>query len=281
LKLAAHRYGKNRVRVLKVLRDGETDAVKELTVAVSLEGDFEASYTAADNSLVVPTDTMKNIVNALAHEHLQEENEPFAEHVAAHLLDRYRQITRAHIELDERVWRRLRVGATDHPHAFVQADRARPFVRLAASASEPERNLDSGVRDLLLLKSSGSGFEGFPRCEHTTLPETADRILATALSATWRWAETPPSHRQANERIVQALLESFAARYSPSVQATLFEMGTAALEACPEIAAITLRMPNLHCFRIDLSPFGRDNTNELFVPTDEPHGQIEATIVRS
>jgi urate oxidase len=278
MRLAAHRYGKSRVRVMKVLRDGATHTVKELTVAVALEGDFDTSYTAADNSRVVPTDTMKNIVNVLAHEHLGAETEPFADVLAAHLLRRYPQVTRVSVELDERVWARLDIAGAPHPHGFVQADRARPFARLVATASE--RTLESGIRDLLILKSAGSGFAQFPRCEHTTLPETTDRILATALTATWQWSGAPLSHRTANVTIVRAMLEPFATRYSPSVQATLFEMGTAALEACPEIVAITLAMPNQHCLRIDLAPFGRDNQNELFVPTDEPHGQIEATITR-
>jgi urate oxidase len=274
VKLTAHRYGKNRVRVLKVLRDGDVHTVKELTVAIAIDGDFESSFTAADNSLVVPTDTMKNIVNALAHEHLGAESEPFAQRLAAHLRARYPQVSGVAIDIEERVWTRLAVGEAPHPHSFVQTDRARPFVRLH------DDGLESGIRDLLILKSTGSGFEGYPRCEHTTLPETADRILATALTGAWTWRDAPASYRAANARIIEALLVPFATRYSPSVQATLFEMGGAALDACPEIGAITLAMPNLHCLRIDLSPFGRDNRNEVFVPTDEPHGQIEATITR-
>jgi urate oxidase len=269
--------------VMKVLREGETHVVKELTVAVSIEGDFESSFTDADNAKVVATDTMKNIVNALAHEHLGAETEPFAETLAAHLLGRYAQVAAVSLDIEERVWTRLAVDGVAHPHSFVQTDRARPFVRL--TAPDPARapagaTLQSGVRDLLILKSTGSGFEGFPRCEHTTLPETADRILASALTATWTWTGRPAGYTTANDAVVRAMLAPFATRYSPSVQATLYEMGGAALDACPEIGAITLAMPNLHCLRIDLSPFGRDNRHELFVPTDEPHGQIEATITR-
>jgi urate oxidase len=283
VKLAAQRYGKNRVRILKVLRDTATHVVLELTVGVALEGDFDTSYTDADNSKVVPTDTMKNIVNALAHEHLGAETEPFAERLAAHLLSRYVQVSRVSLDIDERVWARLDVDGAPHPHSFVQAERASPFVRLVSARAPdgaPIHTLASGVRDLLILKSTGSGFEDYPRCEHTTLPETDDRILATALTASWTWRDRPASYRAAHGVIVDAMLKPFATHYSPSVQATLFEMGGAALDACPEIAAITLAMPNLHCLRIDLSRFGRDNRHELFVPTDEPHGQIEATVTR-
>jgi urate oxidase len=287
VKLSAHRYGKSRVRVLKVLRDGDTHTIKELSARVLLEGEFDRSFTAADNADVVATDTMKNTINVLAHDHLGMENERFARRVSEHFLGRYVQISRVRVRLDERVWNRL-----DHPHSFVQSDVARPFTRVVADADKggdetgdrrPRRiRHESGVRNLIILKSTGSGFEGFHRDDLTTLPETDDRILASAVKATWRWAEDrePASYCAANRAIVDAMLKPFAERYSPSVQATLFEMAVAALEACPEITRVTLVMPNLHCLPIDLRPFGRTNDRTLFVPTDEPHGYIEATVSR-
>jgi urate oxidase len=280
-KLVNHRYGKSRVRVMKVLRDGATHTIKELNVAVALSGDFETSYTApdGDNSKVVATDTMKNTVNVLAHEHLGPESERFALVLGQHFLSRYAQVQQTNIELTERIWNRMRIGGEPHPHSFVQAENAQPFTRLQMSASE--RRLESGVRDLLILKSTGSGFEGYPRCEFTTLPETSDRIFATSLEATWQWAGEPADYAAANAAIVTAMLKPFAENYSPSVQTTLYEMGAAALAACAEISAITLAMPNKHCLLINLQTFGRENRNELFVPTDEPHGQIEATIARA
>jgi urate oxidase len=298
--LAAHRYGKSRVRLMKVLRDGPVHTVKELTARVLLEGAFDRCYTAAENTGVIATDTMKNTLNVLAHECLGAENEPFARRVASHFLDRYGAISRVTVTLDERVWSRLQLaGATSgadagagtggHPHTFKQADVARPFTRVVASAGGGVRH-ESGVRKLILLKSTGSGFEGFHRDDLTTLPETTDRILASSIRATWRWADaaattpapapTPGSYADANRQIVDALIVPFAERYSASVQATLFEMATAALDACPAITQITLTMPNLHCLPIDLRPFGRTNRQELFVPTDEPHGYIEATVRR-
>lgn len=278
MKLVANRYGKSRVRLLKVLRDGPVHTVKEVTARVLVEGDFDRSYTAADNRLVVATDTMKNTLQVLAHDHLGVESEPFARVVADHVLGRYAQVSRVTVELEERVWARLSLGGAGHPHAFRHADVAAPFTRLVAGRNEREHV--SGVRDLTILKSTGSGFEGFHRDAFTTLPETRDRILATAVRATWRWAGDPPSHRAAAQTIVDALLAPFAGPYSPSVQATLMAMGTAALEACPAIDRITLAMPNLHCLPVDLTPFGRANAGTLFVPTDEPHGDIEATVAR-
>ena len=280
-RLVDHRYGKSRVRVMKVLRDGPTHTIKELDVSVALSGDFDSSYTApeGDNSKVVATDTMKNTVNVLAHEHLGRENERFAFVLGEHFLKRYSQVERVRIKLAERVWGRLRIDGQGHPHSFVQAENAQPFVRLDLVSGGQQ--IVSGVRDLLILKSTGSGFEGFPRCEFTTLPETKDRIFATSLEATWRWAGEPADYQVANAMVITAMLKPFAENYSPSVQTTLHEMGAAALEACPEIDEITLAMPNKHCLLINLQPFGRENRNELFVPTDDPHGQIEATITRA
>jgi urate oxidase len=297
VKLIANRYGKSRVRIMKVLREGDGEGavhtVKELTARVLLEGDFARSYIAADNAGVVATDTMKNTLYVLAHEHLGEENEPFARVIARHFLDRHAHVSQVTVELDERVWTRMHIGAgggagggagaaypDPHPHAFQQRDVARPFTRLVASRETATH--ESGIRELILLKSTASGFEGFDRDELTTLPETRERILASAVKATWLWASdrAPASYRAARETIVEALLAPFAQRYSPSVQATLFEMGTAALEACPDIARIMLMMPNLHCLPVDLARFGRVNRHEIFVPTDEPHGDIEATVSR-
>ena len=262
------------MRVLKILRAGDTHAIKELSVAVSLEGDFETSYTAGDNSLVVATDTMKNTVNALAQQHLGAENERFALLLARHFTAKYPQVRTATVEASERVWARM-----DHPHAFAQAQQARPFARVTAGADGVK--IESGLADLLVLKSTDSGFEGFPRCEYTTLPETRDRIFATSLTATWTYAAEPPDFVLSNAAIVAAMLRPFAENYSPSVQTTLYQMGAAALAACAEISRIHLAMPNKHCLLIDLRPFGLENRNELFVPTDEPHGLIEATVGRA
>jgi urate oxidase len=274
MKLVAHRYGKSRVRLMKILRTGERHAIKELTARVLLDGAFDRSYTHADNAPVVATDTMKNTLYVLAHEQLGEENEPFARAVAQHFLDRHSHVSQVTVELEERVWTRM----GDQPHSFTQSEVMRPFTRLKASRSASE--LESGVRDLIVLKSTASGFAGFHRDELTTLPETAERILASAVRATWVWAAEPISYRTAQRAILDAMLVPFAGRYSPSVQATLFEMGTAALDACREIDRITLTMPNLHCLPFDLTRFGRTNDHEIFVPTDEPHGDIEATVSR-
>jgi urate oxidase len=277
-KLLAHRYGKAKVRVLKILRDGAVQRIKDINVAALLDGNFETSYTTGDNSKVVPTDTIKNTINILAKKQLGDEIEGFAQVLGEHFLERYPQVRRANIEIEERNWQRLEVDGKPHPHSFVSGGNSRLFVE--AIYDREERSIHSGIRDLLILKSTGSGFEGYPKDEFTTLPETSDRILATSFSARWKFDRLPENCRAANESILAAMLKVFAEKYSPSAQTTLFQMGEAALATCPEISRIDLAMPNKHCLLIDLSRFDLENQNEVFVPTDEPHGQIEATVAR-
>jgi urate oxidase len=279
MKLISHRYGKARVRVLKVLRHGERHEVREADVSVMLEGDFEASYTRGDNSLVVPTDTLKNTVYALAREKLDDGIEPFGLALAQLLLDRYPQVAQATVRLAEQCWERMMVDGQPHAHTFSCGARSRRVAVVMRSRSAI--SIESGVEDLLLLKSAGSGFAGYVKDEMTTLPETRDRILATNLTADWHFAHPPSSYARPNRAALEAMLKVFATRYSPSVQATLFEMAQAALEAVPELDRVHLAMPNKHYLLVNLAPFDLENANEIFVPTDEPHGQIEATVSRS
>jgi urate oxidase len=278
MKLLHHSYGKARVRVLKILRSGPQHSLKELNVSVMLQGDFDPSYTRADNSLVVPTDTMKNIVQALALEHLGRETEDFGVRVAEHFVKTYPQAAGAEVRLSARVWQRINLEGKPHPHSFLEGGPARPFAQV--SCARGQTTVQSGIEDLLILKSAQSGFEGFVKDEYTTLAETGDRIFATQLRAVWTYRRKPANYSQTNGRIVEAMLGVFAGSYSPSAQATLFQMGEAALRAAPEVEKINLAMPNKHYLLANLAPLGLQNKNELFIPTDEPHGQIEGTVGR-
>jgi urate oxidase len=277
-KLAAHRYGKARVRVMKILREGPVHTLKDLEVAAFLKGDFASSYTSGDNTKVVATDTMKNTINVFAKQHLGHEIERFALILAEHFLTRYEQVHEAEIQVSERRWERLTVDGKPHPHSFAAGGEGRMFTQVACS--DAAKTVRSGIRNLVILKSTGSGFENYPKDEFTTLPETADRILATSFSATWTFKDQPDHYGRANEAILSAILKVFANNYSPSAQTTLFQMGEAALAACREISKLDLAMPNKHCLLINLAPFGLENKNEVFVPTDEPHGDIQATVTR-
>ncbi|HEY3864118.1 MAG TPA: urate oxidase [Verrucomicrobiae bacterium] len=278
MKLLHHTYGKARVRVLKVLRSGSQQSIKELSVSVLLRGDFGASFTRGDNSLVVPTDTMKNIVQALALKHLGEQTEPFGMVLAEHFAKTYPQTTAVEIQLTERTWQRIRLDDKPHPHSFMADGSGQPFAHVSHEGDQTK--VLSGIEDLLILKSAESGFEGFAKDPYTTLAETRDRIFATQVKAVWHYASQPASYIKCNITILDAMLAAFARGYSPSVQATLFKMGEAALKAVPEIEKITLKMPNKHCLLANLARFGLENKNELFIPTDEPHGIIEGTVSR-
>jgi urate oxidase len=278
MKLIQHNYGKAKVRVLKVFRAGAIHSIKELDVQVMLQGDFDASYTKADNRLVVATDSIKNTVNVFAKQKLGAETEPFGILLGEHFLGKYKHVSRVEVSLTEHCWDRISVGGKAHAHSFLEKSAAKPFAKIVATRAKTE--VESGIEELFILKSTASGFENFLRDEFTTLPETGDRICATKLKATWTFEKKPKSYAATNGKILDAMLATFAKNFSPSVQVTLFQMGEAALKVAKEISKIHLAMPNKHCLLINLKPFGLENKNELFMPTDEPHGQIEGTVAR-
>ena len=278
MKLIRHNYGKARVRVLKVMRAGRVHSLKELEVQVMLQGSFDASYTKADNRLVVATDSVKNTVNILAKQKLGPDTEAFGVLLGGHFLQKYQHVSRVEVSLSEHCWNRISVGGRPHAHSFLEKSAARPFAKIVATRKET--TVQSGIEELFILKSTASGFENFLRDEFTTLPETDDRICATKLKATWTYTRKPKSYARTNEKILDAMLGVFARNFSPSVQVTLFQMGQAALKVAPEISKIHLAMPNKHFLLIDLKPFGLKNQNELFLPTEEPFGLIEGTVVR-
>jgi urate oxidase len=283
--LARDSYGKHRVRVSKVRRPREAPANQErhefveVAVDVELEGDFAASFTDGDNRLVVATDTCKNTVYALAKDHDVATIESFGLAIAQHFLGRYDHVQLCSVSLTETVWDRL----GDSLHGFVARDRATPtaVVTLQRDA-EPE--VVAGVAKLLIAKTTESGFSDFHRDEYRTLPDVDDRILATELTAKWLYrgegAGSGGDFLGNRRAVVDALLTAFLDHYSRSVQETLYRMGTAALEACPEADQITLTMPNKHHLLAKLVPEGTANDNEVFVVTDEPFGYITGTINR-
>jgi urate oxidase len=271
-KLVKDAYGKSAIRLVKVVREGAIHRIHDCTVAVSLEGRFESAHTEGNNTDVLPTDTMKNTVFALARDAALDEPERFAHLLGRHFLEASAAADRATIELMLHRWDR--VGG----YAFTRGAAERRVAVVSATRDGVE--IEAGIEGLGLLKTAGSGFEGFPRDRYTTLKETADRIFATDLSARWRYAGFPPSCDDAFDRVRTALVDCFVAHQSRSVQHTLYAMGEAALSACPELTEIDLTMPNRHHLLVDLSPFGLENPNEIFVATTEPHGLIKGTIAR-
>lgn len=276
--LIKNAYGKTRVRLTKISRHEDRHDLKEVTIDIELEGDFEAAYTEGDNSRVVATDSMKNTVYVLARSHPVEHVEGFGLLLARHFLETYKQVASVRISLRERAWKRITTEEGPHPSAFMGVSNEKRTC--AVNHSRSDTTVESGLEDLFVLKTTQSSFTGFVRDEFTTLPEADDRILATSIMAHWKYE---PGHHDWNglHKIVrQAMLETFARHDSRSVQETLYEIGRAALDACPPMAEISIVLPNSHRIPVNLTPLGLDNPNEIFVPTDEPYGTISGTLRR-
>lgn len=276
-------YGKSRVRVTKVRRESGVHEVVELSVDIELRGDFAAAYSAGDNRLVIPTDTMKNTVYALARQDDVRAIEPFAWKLARHFVESFSHVEVATVEIVEQPWQRAEVQGQLHPHVFLGNSTERntcssTVVRDSGESMEVE--ISSGLTGLALMKTADSGFAKFLRDKYTTLADTDDRIFATTVDVEWSYNDSPEDYRALQKRIRETLIGGFAAKFSPSVQATMYEMATAVLLTESLVDSIRLTMPNQHRFLVNLAPFGLDNPNEIFVPIDEPFGKISAEFTR-
>jgi urate oxidase len=278
-RLGENRYGKSRVRLSRITRHGDRHDFNEWTVQVLLHGDFESSFTAADNSSILPTDTMKNTVYHIARESRETTIEDYAKELGDYLLGNNPQVSKVHIDVAEKSWERMMCDSCAEPTTFKLGGPEKQTVHAVRAKSQPW-SITSGIDGLTILKTTKSAFTGYIKDKLTTLKPATDRIFGTCATVVWDYAIDAPDYAGVRPRIQNALLKEFAAHESMSVQHTLFDMGKAALDAAPEIARITLKMPNLHHLLADLSPFGQDNPNHIFVPIDEPHGSIEATIER-
>ena len=279
IRLQRNSYGKQRVRVSKIKRDPNDSSKHELieaSINIMLEGDLDDAYTKGDNANVVATDTCKNTVYVLAKDDPFDNIESFGVTLAEHFLDQYDHLTQASIELTQNQWNRL----GDCPHGFVGGSRETPTATVIKHRNEPPAIL-AGLSNLVLAKTTESGFANFHRDEFRTLPDTDDRIMATSVKADWIFTTSDVDFDAARIAIRQAMLGRFLDHYSHSVQETLMFMGAGAIEACPSIDSITLTLPNLHHILFNLKPFGRENNNDVFVVTDDPSGHIQATVSRT
>ena len=279
IELAENRYGKSRVRLMKVTRREGVHEVRDWTVEVMLRGDFTRAHADGDNSMLVATDTMKNMVYSVARSSASETMEEFAQELIDVLLGRNAQVISAEVKVQSALWKRLTIDGTSDPANFMRGSGEEQTTQVQRSQTG-EFCVTSGLDNMVLLKTADSGFEGFLRDEWTTLKETSDRLLGTAVRANWRYVTRSVAYDAERDRIREAMLRSFAGHKSRSVQQTLYAMAEAALEASSTIDEIELAMPNRHCLLVDLSRFGQDNPNEIFVPTEEPHGYIEARVRR-
>ena len=276
--LGPNQYGKAETHVVRVVRDTARHEIRDLTVSTALRGDFGAAHVVGDQRDVLPTDTQKNTVFSFAKEKGVGAIEEFALMIADHLVAQTPAAEGCRVEISEAPWQRIQVGGEGHDHAFVQG---------GVGTRTTVVNLDgggahavSGIRDLVVLKSTGSEFRGFLKDRYTTLPETDDRILATSLVARWRYDHTDVEWDASYDAIRSLLLAQFASIHSLALQQTLYGMGQAVLENHPDVAEIRFSAPNKHHFLVDLTPFGVENPHEVFFAADRPYGLIEASVVR-
>jgi urate oxidase len=281
IRLGPNQYGKAETHLLRVTKGGPFGSVheiKDINVSVALSGDFAGSHLTGDNSNIVTTDTQKNTIFAFAKEEPIREIEDFALRLARHFAHDFPAVQRSRVSIEEYPWQRIEVDGKPHPHSFVRAGNEK---RLASVTCVGDAEwVVAGLSDLVLLKSTGSEFFGYPRDQYTTLAETHDRVLATAVTARWRYSEQKLDWAGTFAATRTQLIESFASKHSLSLQQTLYTMGEAVLTARPEIAEVRLSMPNKHHYLVDRAPFGMDNQNEVFYAADRPYGLIEGTVTR-
>ena len=271
-------YGKSDVRLVKVRRATDRHELTDVRVDVALEGDFEAAHTRGENTGLLATDTMRNTVYALAKDHLTGEIEEFGKKLVEHLLEAGPTVERVRVRFTEHLWDRIMVDGREHEHSFVRAAGER-----TATVEGDSRGVrvGAGIDDMLVLKTTNSGWEGFLRERYTTLPETDDRILSTVVNADWTYYDgTDVDFGGVWRGVREQILVTFTDHYSPSVQNTLYLMGEAVLERFSEIEKIHLSLPNRHHLLYDLQRFGMENEDEVFHADPEPYGLIEGSVER-
>jgi urate oxidase len=282
IRLGPNQYGKAENRVVRIYRDTPRHQIRDLNVSTSLRGEFTRAHTVGDQHDVLPTDTQKNTAFAFAKEKGVRSIEEYALTLADHFIETAAAASGARVEVEEYAWERIAVDGAGHDHAFVRGGSGvrTTVVNVDGSGDDRRAHVVSGIKDVVVMKSTGSEFAGFLKDKYTTLQETHDRILATSLVARWRYDHTSVDWDKSYESIKGLLLQRFAEIHSLALQQTLYGMGTAVLEQHPEVAEVRFAAPNKHHFLVDLEPFGLDNPGEVFIAADRPYGLIEATVVR-
>jgi len=284
VKLAANRYGKSRVRLMRVTKHEDHHDLDEWTVQVLLTGDFDTAHTLGDNANILPTDTMKNTVYSVARDSKAESMEDYAKELIDFLLSRNAQVESVEVVVESTLWKRLIVEGKPYPTAFMRGSEERQTTTVSRALGGTFA-ITSGLDRLTVMKTAQSGFVGYIKDSLTTLPETTDRLFATALKAEWPYTDKAIADgidfNKVRGHLREALISTFAKHDSLSVQQTLYAMAEAALAHTDIIDEVYMLMPNKHNLLVDLGRFGQTNPNHIFVPTDEPHGTIEATVRRA
>jgi urate oxidase len=276
--LGKNQYGKAENRVVRIYRDTPRHEIHDVNVSTCLRGDFSAAHLSGDQSEVLPTDSQKQTAYAYAKEKGLTSIEDYGLALARHFVHDVEPVTGARLEIDEYAWERAIVDGAEHNHTWIRKGQE---VRTAAVTVDADGEwVIGGLKDLVILKSTGSEFSGFLSDPYTLLEPTNDRVMATSLTAQWRFTSTEVDWEQTYAGVKTQLVRQFALVQSLALQQTLYEMGKAVLETYPSIAEVRLAAPNKHHFIYDLSPFGLENDKEVFNADDRPYGLIQATVTR-
>lgn len=278
LTIASQSYGKAQVCLSYIDRKESQHDFVQLTVEVALEGQFDAAYTDGDNSMVIPTDTMKNTVYAIARKGGIDSIESYAHNLATHFRNSFDQVSKVTISVVQSLWSRMQIDGAKHKHSFLGGGSEKNTCSVVASSEGV--SMTSGLMGLQVLKTTDSGFENFFQDQFTTLPPTSDRIFATTITAQWPCDDLEKDWTAVRIGIRQKLLDVFATEFSPSVQKTLYDMAAAVFESCADVNEISLNMPNQHHILANMAKLNLENDNDIFVPTPEPFGVISATVQR-
>jgi urate oxidase len=278
IKLGKNAYGKNAVNLSKIIRHDDYHEFRQISVNVALQGDFDTAHTHGDNSKILATDTQKNTVYALAKEHFTGSIEEFGIYLADFFIANNPQVSQVEIEITEHLYTQMTFDGKTHPHAYISSGNEKHTATIVKNIVGTK--VWSGIKDLLILKTTDSGFEGYIKEQYTALKETSDRILATQCETAWEYYDKDVDYAATFKDIRTTLLKTFAFHKSLSVQQTLYAMGETVLENFGQVKEISLIMPNKHHIPFNLEQFGMDNKNEIFVATDEPFGYITGTVVR-
>jgi len=278
IKLGKNAYGKNAVNLSKIIRHDDYHEFRQISVNVSLQGDFETAHTLGDNSKILATDTQKNTVYILAKDHFTGSIEEFAIYLVDFFIANNPQVSMATVDIEEHLYTQMKFGSKVHPHAYISSGNEKHTTTVVKTINGTK--VKSGIKDLLILKTTDSAFTGYIKEAYTVLKETTDRILATNCETEWEYNDANVNYAASFKEIRETLLETFAFHKSLSVQQTLYAMGEAVLKAYDKVKEISLAMPNKHHIPFNLEPFGMENTNEIFMATDEPYGYITGTVVR-
>jgi len=284
--LTSHRYGKAENHVVRIYRDTPRHEIRDMTVTTAMRGAFDDAYLTGDQSKVLPTDSQKNTAFAYAKQHGDGSVEDYGVALAKHFVDDVEPIHGARVDIAVDAWERVVVDGEEHDHTWVRRGPEQRTVSVTVDGTGDEQTVlvTGGVRDLVILKSTGSEFHDFLTDGYTTLEETKDRILATAIDATWEFSTPPADWDAAYASIRAAVVGTFATLHSLALQQTLWHIGGAVLDAVPEVTSISLVAPNKHHFLYDTSRFDVtppvENAGEVFHADDRPYGLIEATVSR-